>query len=157
MLVSMYAMPGRTCSLASSWDERVRGWEDRCGDTVDCHLERSKCGLRGHIRTLRYACKVSKDTPTCERGQRTTHPLQLIRLLLLGHLLTNAVGVPESPYGQLVQDSQFLKDIEIQKSQRLFIIPEGVRNVRGFGVVLSLCVFVKVLKSGLRCQSTLTR
>jgi hypothetical protein len=95
--------------------------------------------------------KVSKNiADSSNRSGNATHPRQLLSLFLLGHLVTNAVGVPESPYRQLVQDAQFLKDIKIQEPQRFVIISEGVGNVWGFRVVLSPRVFVKVLKPELR-------
>lgn len=78
---------------------------------------------------------------------RKTHPLRLIRFPLLRHLLADAIGIPEGPNRQLVQDAQFQENIKVQESLRNLLVPERVRNVWCFRIVLTSRVLIEVIKT----------
>jgi len=73
--------------------------------------------------------------------------LQLLALLLFGHLIADAVGVPESPHRKLVENAKLQKDVEIQKLQGLFFVSKGVRDVRRFRIVLAASIFIEIVES----------
>jgi hypothetical protein len=72
-------------------------------------------------------------------------PLQLLRVLLLRHLLAESIRVPERPHRQLVEDGEFREDIEIEEPERSLLVAERVGDMRCFRIVLASGVFVKVL------------
>lgn len=85
-------------------------------------------------------------------GKSVTYPLQLLRVLLLRHLLAETIRVPESPHRQLVEDGEFGEDIEIEEPERSVLVAERVGDVRCFRIVLASGVLVKVLGPVLRRQ-----
>lgn len=81
------------------------------------------------------------------------YPFCLVGFLLLGHLVANAVRVPECPYRQLMEDTDLGKDIKFQELVRFFIISEGVGNVCCFRIVLASGVFVEIIKPASTAES----
>lgn len=74
------------------------------------------------------------------------YPFCLFGLLLLWHLITNAVRVPERPNRELVEDSDLGKDIEIEEFVWLFIVSEWIRDIWRLCVVLPAGVLVKIVE-----------
>jgi hypothetical protein len=85
-------------------------------------------------------------------GKIVTYPLQLLRVLLLWHLLAESIRVPESPHRQLVEDGEFREDIEVKEPKGSLLVAKRVGDVRCLRIVLASGVLVKVLGPVLRCQ-----
>lgn len=75
------------------------------------------------------------------------YPFCLLGFLLFGHLVANAVRVPECPYRQLVEDTDLGENIEIQELVWFFIVTEGISDIRCFRIVLASGVFIEIVES----------
>lgn len=73
------------------------------------------------------------------------YPLKLVVFFLIGHLLANAVGIPERPCGQLVQDTKLGEDVEVQELEGHLVMPKRVLMVRRLSIVLAARVLIEVL------------
>jgi len=60
---------------------------------------------------------------------------------MVHHLFSQAIGIPEGPNCQLVEDSDLCEDIEIAEAFRLFLIAVRV-EVRGFRKILPAGIFI---------------
>lgn len=73
---------------------------------------------------------------------RKTYPFQLIRLaLVFRHPLSHAIGIPECPYGQLMENPDFGEDVKVSKPLGLLVVTVRVEGWR-FGKVLPTGVFI---------------
>lgn len=73
-----------------------------------------------------------------------SYPFELFGFLLLGHLVANAVRVPESPHRQLLEDTDLGENIEFQKFVRFLIVSEGIGFVGRLRIVLAAGVLVEI-------------
>lgn len=70
----------------------------------------------------------------------------LIQLALFRHLVTDAVGVPESPNGQPVENAKLQEHIKLQEFIGNLVISKGVRDMGGLRVVLASRILIEVVE-----------
>ena len=81
------------------------------------------------------------------------YPFKLLCLLgMVNHALPYSIRIPERPYGELMQNSQFCEDIEVSKSPGFFLVAVWV-GLRRFAEILTASVLVPYIIT-YRCQST---
>ena len=120
---------------------------DQYGDRADCHLGYNSISL--HDRNLVPQCANLKSATSVKHKTipNSTHPLRLIHLPLLWHLIADAIRVPKRPYCQLMKDAKLQEDVELGKLIGNLIVPERVKEMRCFGIILTSRVFVKIVES----------
>lgn len=144
----MFLILEKTGSLPSSWDdEEGEGEVGRCDGKDDCRLGHSMNAPRGPSQTLQYAGEGQFAIIRVKGIQEIAYPFCLFRFLLFGHLVANAVRVPECPYRQLVEDTDLGENIEIQELIWFFIVAEGISGIRCFRIVLASGVFIEIVES----------
>ena len=145
----MFLMHEKTDSLASSWDaEEGEVEEGRCDGKDGCRQARSMNAPRGPSQTLQYAGDGQYATIRSQRAtQERTYPFCLLGLLLFGHLVANAVRVPECPYRQLVEDTKLGENIEMQKLVGFFIVSKGIDFIGCFRIILAPSVLIEIVES----------
>src|SRR4051794_13849757 len=79
--------------------------------------------------------------------RKLAYPFCLLGFLLLGHLVTNAVRVPECPYRQLVEDMDLGEDIKMQELVWFFLVAEGIGGIGRFRIVLASGVLVEIVEA----------
>lgn len=138
-----------TGSLASSWDAEEGEVEgDQCDGKDGCRQARSMNAPRGPSQTLQYAREGQYATIRSQKAtQELTYPFCLLGFLLFGHLVANAVRVPECPYRQLVEDTDLGENIEIQELVGFFIVAEGIGFIGCFRIILASGVLIEIVES----------
>lgn len=121
--------------------------EDQYDGRAGCHLEYNSSALRDRSLVLQCANMTSVTSVRHETIPSSAHPLRLVRLPLLRHLITDAIRIPKRPYGQLMKNAKLEEDIELGKFIGNLIVPERVREMRCFGIILTSRVFVEIVES----------
>lgn len=75
------------------------------------------------------------------------YPFSLLGLLLFGHLVANAVRVPECPYRQLTEDVDLGENIEMQEFVGFFLMTEGIGDIGCFRIVLASGVLIEIVEA----------
>lgn len=75
------------------------------------------------------------------------YPFCLLGLLLFGHLVADAVRVPECPYRQLVEDADLGENIEMQELVWFFLVTEGIGGIGCFRIVLASGVLIEIVEA----------
>lgn len=75
------------------------------------------------------------------------YPFCLFGLLLFGHLIANAVRVPECPYRQLVEDTDLGENIKMQELVWFFLVTEGIGGIGCFRIVLASGVLIEIVEA----------
>lgn len=122
------------------------GWKRRISTTVESVVIEYKIRTQVTIEAYRINSLISRSASSCLTGKsQTAYPACLIIFSNI-HLLAHAIGIPEGPDRQLMQDSYLLKDVKISEFFGLFVVTVWV-SFRCFGQVLAACVFVPYFKT----------
>lgn len=140
--------PFSRCTSVWASISTAQGWEDLYGGRVGFPTTCNRHGLGGPSR-LDVLARCGQYIRQEGKEGCYAYPFNVLVLPVeLGKVLSHAVGVMEGPYSQLVEHSEFGKDVEVSKVVRFLVGAVGMRLVSRLVFILCAHSFVPVVQPG---------